>query len=527
MPCVVCPTVRVVVVVVVSLAAVALGCSAPGAIEDERSGVDDTPPTGGGPYPAPGDWPQNSGPGVPAVSFATDQLYRNCAYLDADDRDPDHHNLVVMYDGWLLMPWAPESGIGGIALFDISDPCAPVRAGGGFSLEMRESHSIGFSRAGGAWAVTDGIRLGPPNVAASAGILFWDLSDPLAPEPVKLMELPGARYPDAYDRVTLSVFWQVPYVYVGGGDNGVYVIDASDPRRPELVDQIRFEPVMRVGQVQAIGNLLVVTTAEQPRTVLLDISDPRDPRPIGGGDFTVRESPDGATRDAYFTNTSNGYVFYARKENGGGIIVYDIRDPGAPAWAGAVSSGGNGGYVFLKDNFAFVGESSFASIYDISDLGAITPVAELDLAGDLDTLVPVGNLAVLSVDDDADPDRGSAVAPWRSEPDREPPEVTWMWPADGATIGVVSSFGLTLSEAVDVNSAWEGSVRLYPSGTDPAETRVNGHVSAQENIVNLVPRAPLLPDTEYTLELPAGGLSDVSGNPLAEPVIATFRTEPR
>lgn len=512
--------------VVVSLLAVGL-LAACGQATTPRPDLDGGPATGGGPYPDPGAWPPNRGPGGPATSFDAGELYAHCAYLDGGDRDDDHHNLVSMYDGWLLMPWAPEAGIGGFTLFDVSDPCSPEPAGTGFSLSMRESHSIGFSFSGGAWAVSDGIGPRVPNVAASAGILFWDFSDPLAPEPVKLMELPGAHYPDAYDRVTLSVFWQVPYVFVGGGDNGVYVVDATDPLAPQLVEQIRFEPVMRVAQVQAIGNLLIVTTGEQPRTVLLDISDPRSPQPIGGGDFLIRESPGGPTRDAYFTNTANGYVYYARKEAGGGLIVYDISDPTSPTWAGAVATGGNGGYVFLKDNFGFVGESSFATIYDLTDLDSIAEVARLQLTGDLDTMVPVGNVVVLSVDEDADSDRASAIAPWQTEPDRAPPRVSWMWPPDGATVPLITRFGLTLSEPVDIKSAWEGSVRVYKSGTDPAETRLNGHISAQENIINFVPRAPLDPDTEYTMEIPAGGLTDISGNPLEESVVATFMTVAR
>jgi hypothetical protein len=38
---------------------------------------------------------------------------------------------------------------------------------------------------------------------------------------------------------------------------------------------------------------------------------------------------------------------------------------------------------------------------------------KLNLAGDLDTVTPIGNVAVLSVDDKADKDRGSIVVPWQ------------------------------------------------------------------------------------------------------------------
>ncbi len=467
-------------------------------------------------YPAPDGWPKNKGPGGPNATFTEDQLYVNCAFLDGGAEDvTDHHNTVTMLDGYLLLPWAPEYGAGGFTFFDVSSPCAPKRIGGGTSSEMRESHSIGFSHHGGRWAVVDAIS--QPILSNKGGIQFWDVKDAAAPKAVKRLDLPGFLYPDAYARVTLSVFWQVPYVFVGGADNGVYVVDATDPMNPKLVTQYAINPTARVGQVQAVGNLLVVTTAESPRTVLLDVSDPAHPQPIPGGDFLARESAGGPPREAYFSNFAAGFIYYARKEGAGGLMVYDVRDPSNPTWAGGKPSDGNGGYVFVKDNLAFTGESSFAAIYDVSNPAAITEVKRLNLKGDLDTMTPIGNVAVLSVDDEADTNKGSAIAPYALTPDKNPPTVTWSWPKDGATnLPLGSRFGVTLSEMVDSGSAWEGSVRVY-AVTDNGEVKVDGYVSAQENIVNFVPKAPLSPNTKYVFEIPAGGLVDFNGNAIAQP----------
>lgn len=335
---------------------------------------------------------------------------------------------------------------------------------------------------------------------------------------VSKVEVPGFFYPDAYQRVTLSVFWQAPWVYVAGADNGIYVIDASDPLSPQLVYQHKFDPVLRAGQVQVVGNLLMVSAAEGVRTALLDVSKPDFPQPIAGGEFEI-------IREAYFSNIGNGYAYYAPKEGGGGLVIYDIRDPGAPAFVGDYVSAGNGGYVFVKDQFAFVGESDFATIYDISDPSTITPVREMNLVGDLDTVTPIGNVAVLSVDEKADQDRGSTIVPWQEEVDATPPRVTWVWPPDGSTeLPTTSRIGLTFNEFVDVKSAWAGSVRLYETGTDPALTRVDGDISTQEVIVNFSPRSPLRPGTAYTLEVPAGGVQDYNGNAIAAPFTMTFKT---
>jgi hypothetical protein len=390
---------------------------------------------------------------------------------------------------------------------------------------MRETHALGFSQLGGRWAVVD--QLGLALRQGRGGVQFWDVSDPSAPEAVADLELPGFVYPDAYARVSLSVFWQVPYVYVGGADNGVFIIDAADPRAPVLVGHIVIDPILRVGQVQAIGNLLIATAAEGPRTVLLDISRPTDPQPIPGGDFLAMDAPDGRPREAYFTNMVGGHVFYANKDGGGGIMVYDIRDPERPAFRGSHISDGNGGYVFVQHDRAFVGESSFAAIYDISDLSNITEVARLNLTGDLDTASPIGNVVVLSVDDEANPDEGSAVVPFATEPDARAPEVRWTWPSDGATgVATTSRIGISFDEAVDVRSAHEGSLRLYRSGGSPDEGRVAAAISAQDAIANVHPLCALEPNTEYTLEVMAGGVIDFTGNAVGATTTVTFTTGP-
>jgi hypothetical protein len=471
------------------------------------------------PYPSPGAWPRNHGPGGPVASFEDDQLYQNCALLDGGEDDLDHHNLVVMYDGYLVLPWAHEGGGivggGGLSFFDITDPCDPVVVGVGRSEKMRETHSIGFSASGAngdeRFAVVNqssGVRQG--------GIEFFDVTDPTQPEVVSRVDVDGFLYPDAYKRIIFSVFWQGPYVYAAGSLGGIFIIDATDPRNPTQVGHYLPEPVAQLGQIQIIGDLLVVTTSEGTRGVLLDVSDPPNPQPIPGGDFQITDTS-GEPREIYFSNTTNGYIYFARKEGAGGLLIYDIRDPQAPTLAGSFPTDGNGGYVFVKDDYAFVGESRFAGIYDVSDPSGVHEIARLDLEGDLDTATPIGNVVVLSVDDDAISDEASAVAPYQKQPDTRAPKVTWSWPEDGAeNLALTSRLGLTFNEMIDPKSAWEGSVRLYETGTDPAETRVDGYVSAQENIVNFWPAAGLEPATTYTLEVPAGGVADFNGNAIEE-----------
>ncbi len=480
----------------------------------------------GDPYPEADGWGPNHGPGGPNVAFDPEQLYEHCAYLDGgmdgdlgqgEKHDTfEHHNLVQMFDGYLLMPWAPEFGLNsGITFYEFADPCAPVAVGSTQDNDMRESHSLGFATTDGRWYMAANYL--KELSLFDGGILIWDITDPQAPTVVSKLKLPGFLYPDAYKLVTLSVFWQYPWLYVAGADNGLYVIDAADPADPKLVYQYEFDPILRAGQVSVVGDLLMVSAAEGTRTALLDISEPDFPQPIPGGDFDI-------SHEAYFSNLAGGYGFYARKQGGGGLIVWDLHDPQAPKLAGDLLLEGNGGYVFVKDNYAFVGESNFASIYEISDLESIEKIAEMNLVGDLDTITPIGNVVVLSVDDKSEKDKASAVAPWRVEVDTEPPYVTWSVPAAGGTVSLRSRVGVTFNEFIDVKSAWEGSVRLYESDLPPAQGRVDGDISVQELIVNFAPRQPLKPGTEYTLEIPAGGIVDYNGNAIAETFLMTFKT---
>jgi hypothetical protein len=100
-----------------------------------------------------------------------------------------------------------------------------------------------------------------------------------------------------------------------------------------------------------------------------------------------------------------------------------------------------------------------------------------------------------------------------------------VYPDDGATgIALTSRIGLSFTEMVDANSAWEGSVRVYETGGTTNDARVDGIISTQEAIVNFWPAEPLKPGTEYTLEVPAGGVTDYSGNAIEEAFTMSFTT---
>lgn len=467
----------------------------------------------------PAAFPPARGPGGPRTTFSGDQLTTLCGHMDLGATDQLHHNTGFMLDGYLVRAWAHEHGGGGVAVLEIDEPCAPEIVANTLDDQIRETHATGYSTVGGRWIAT----------ASLAGVMFWDVSDITAPERVFDLTLPGVSYPDAYMRVVLSIAWQAPYLYAGAGDNGIYVVDATDPLAPRVVTQLEPAPRFRVGNVHVVGNLLIAMGAGNSRVALFDVSVPEAPRPIPGGSFIISDGtvdrfgrPLATT--AYFGMVGGGRSYHARNGLGGGLAIYDLSSPSTPRFLGNVDApGGDGGYVFLHEGLAFVGQSDYGCIYDVSDPTMPREIRRVEFPGDLDTITPLGNVMMVSVDDDAVDGHATGIFPWAEQPDARGPRVDWVVPADGATAQAVTSrVGITFDEFVAMESIWRGSFQVRELGTT---TPVDGWYSGQDGVVNFWPRAPLRPGTTYEVIVPAGGVTDISGNPTTSDFRAAFTTE--
>ena len=173
------------------------------------------------------------------------------------------------------------------------------------------------------------------------------------------------------------------------------------------------------------------------------------------------------------------------------------------------------------EGFLFQADSDRGLVYDASDMSAPTLIGEVDIAGDLDTVTPVGNVLVAAVDSKADDGRSSVVFPWAEAPDARGPRLEWFRPQDGATlVPTTTALGLSFDEMIEGVTVFEGSVRVW---TVDGEA-VPGRLYTQENLVNFVPDVPWAEETTYVVELPAGGVADVSGNRVAETMRWSFTT---
>lgn len=458
-----------------------------------------------------------SGPGAPSRVFTEAELGVECVGLTGGPEDIEHHNMVGMVDGYLLMPWVPEDGGGGLTFFDVSDPCAPTKVGEAFAEAFRESHTVAIGDVGGRRLLAvDSIREG----GDAGGLGLWDISDPTAPFWLSDIDIPGFSYPDAYFFVSLSTTFLGDHVYVSAGFLGLFIVDVSDPEAPELVAEYDFEgdAPMLLGATAMVGDVGLAFNAGTAPTWVLDMSEPLAPAPLA---YFETEDTAGDTAPYYFATLGGRYGLFARKDGGGGPIVYDLSEPREPRFvADGFTVDGDGGYVFRQEDALFVGDSNFASIYDFSDPTALEELYRLYLPGDLDTATPVGNVVVLSVDAGAEAGRGSVVVPWRAQPDTRSPVAELLRPPpDAENVAATTRVGVAFSEMIEPASVFRGSFRV----TDRRGVEVPGRLNAQESTVNFTPDEPLLAGKTYVVTLPAGGVADASGNPLDEEVSWTFR----
>jgi hypothetical protein len=446
------------------------------------------------------------GPGLGKVTFSAAELGKPVAIIrstNAAGAARGHAN-VAMHKGYLFVPYSTDSGQpgGGISFYDVSNPRAPALVYKQDVNELREAHGFGFSSSyPGDYAVMQTID----------GIEFWDFTNVRAPVLLKHLVLPGVEASD-YAAGAWWTFWQAPWVYVGGSGNGIYVVDATDPRKPVLVKQVPTSQTggFRLGSTFAIGNLLVSSSMDQSGYATFDISDPRNPVLL----TSVNNNP------AIYSMVPNADRIYGAGKDGR-LYVHDISNPKViKAIGSSPIPGSKGGYVAVQDNFVLGGFSTLGAKIDVSNPAAptINRTFTSNVANrDEDFAFPLGNMVFVGSDHPV----GSGLLAHQSAPDTSPPKVTMSNPRRDAVNQALSSrVGLTFSEGVDLQTIDATTFIVRPLGG----AALPGKYSLQGAIVNFAPSTPLQANTTYEVVVPAAGLRDLTGNSTATDFSYQFST---
>ena len=384
--------------------------------------------------------------------------------------------------------------VGGIDVWNVADPRAPSKVRTHITAntyKLREPHSVGLWNRNGQIVLV---------AQSHEGVVFFDVSNPNASNLPFLSEL---DLPDIEQGSLTGAWWlalQAPYVYVAGVDQGLYVVDASNPSSPTLVKRLTaLELAIQPSTVFAVGNLLVVAEARGPKFLAMDIADPENPTKIGTPTTGKSGYSHMFTAGKLFTSGGNG----ARPK----MYIHHVSHAGSFTAGGSAGSRlQNGGYGSYQDGFFFSGFSTRVAKFRIDPPSLIRTGSSKLRVRDEDFAQPLGNLIFAGNDRKT----GSALIPHQTARDTVSPKVDWVHPPDGATgQALTTRVGVSMSDEIMIESLTAGSFKI----TEPGGRQVAGQLSASKNNLNFSPDAPLEAATTYTVSV--CGLTDLVGNELS------------
>jgi hypothetical protein len=293
--------------------------------------------------------------------------------------------------------------------------------------------------------------------AADDGLFVVDVSNPAAPKRVGSCRMLGS----AKD-ITVAGH----YAYVAARQGGLRVLDLSNPKAPAEVGSYQPKRAVREGAVEAgplveavavAGNYLCIASTYVPKDKdhrrgvvhVLDVSDPKAPTELGFWE----------TSGQFVAMTVAGRHAYAI-DKGSTLHVVDISDPKAPTAVSTCGALGEPHGVCVAGKHAYVSDDDGAMhIVDVSDPKAPKLVGSYEDGGDrpgiAEAVAVAGRYAYVC------DDVGRAVRVVDVSDPKVPKEVASFdtaWPPRGVTV---------VGEYVYVN-VWRGGLLVLKLTGQPA-----------------------------------------------------------
>jgi len=244
----------------------------------------------------------------------------------------------------------------GVSVFDTSDPSNPIKLG--------SFDTYGYSR--------DILVRYPYLYVADddGGVLILDVSDPSDPHYVgKFTTLSSSEHIHAY-----SLFMRYPLLYVGGF-NDFTVLDISNPEDPRLVGHLTREEILCIFEAKNIVSTYDISVADTLAFVacgdnglgMIDVSDPSSPRDVvllfKWGHVVPRVCVRGK------------YLYMIRDER---LEIFDVTVPRWMYQVGMVPPYSSAKWVALHGSKVYVVcDEGYMVVFDTSDLEY--PVKHVDL----------------------------------------------------------------------------------------------------------------------------------------------------
>jgi Bacterial Ig-like domain len=477
------------------------------------------------------------GPGIANMTFQTTDLWKEISLFGASNfgGGPTGSNVALLTRGYLMTLGTNDSGVapGVYHVFNVSNPRLPVQVasfnGAGTNI-LREQHAMPIAMVGGRDLLA---------APTTQGIQIWDVTDPTAVTMLSALTLAGAQGGD-YDNAVWMLTWTWPYLFAGGTQNGVYIIDTRNPAQPTLLNRIPIQAMgnFRVGAVFAMGNQLVAMTHEaecaqtalncaNPSTInqisVLDVGDPMRPMLLATSRVPFAFYSGLTLGDRVYLGGDFGQVGIMSWSPSGFRLLSQKSFATCPNVGNACAA--KGGYCSYQDGFIFCGQSEMGfiklDVHDAANEANPTMVGHGDLtdpAADTDFSSVFGNLLYIGNDHGS----GAGLVPHDTRPDTFPPRLIRTFPEDGAIMQPLGTrVTIHLSDVIDGRSVTAASFVVRPLGGAP----LTGNYSMSSiNAISFGANNPLQPNTTYEITLPQGGVRDVMQNPIAGTITARFST---
>jgi hypothetical protein len=447
------------------------------------------------------------GPGIGNVDCTAAEAFQPLAFFENTQGGPGGSNVVIMTGGYLMLNFAYDSGgpPGILTFYDVSNPRQPRsvrRIDTADTRQFREAHSFPVALIGDKHYVA---------IQTIRGIQFWDVTDVETAAKVGNIDLPGVNAGD-YENVAWQTSWQGRYLFVSGGNLGVFVVDAANPAQPRLVRTVATGATggFRVGPLYAVGDYLIYSNMDQNGILgVLDISRADSPTLL-----TTRTVP----LRMYSFFVAGDRIYGAGRD--GDFTIHSWADPTRIAEVRIARIEQDSLYVATLDQFVFSGrQNNFVKI-DVSNETSPRVVGEGTLNRsnpDHGQVTPLGNLLYVGNDHGT----GSAIFCHQTGRDVTPPGILKVYPADGSTFQPTTSrISIAFSDYIDMRSVSSSTIVVRPAGGSPL-TGIYNHLF---NTLSFGPDQPLAANTTYEIVIRAGGVKDAMGNAVAAERIVRFST---
>jgi hypothetical protein len=449
------------------------------------------------------------GPGIGNLDCGDAEYFKPFAFIENSTSGPNGTNVSVMIRGYFMTIFAPDSGKppGEIGIYDVSNPKAPKEVrhieNTADTNIFREAHSLPVALIDGKQYIA---------IQSTKGIQFWDFTDPLTASKVGNIDLPGVNGGD-YEDVAWQTSWQGQYLYVAGGNRGIYIVDASDPTNPEFLTQVPTSETggFRVGPLFALGDYMVISNMDQGGAyAVLDISVPDDP--------ALLAQRGNEPRMYAIAVGKNNRIYTAGRD--GNFLTHSFSDPTNIELVKNALIGQDQLYTAVQDEFVFLGRQENVVKVDVTNEQNPMVVGEGTLGRDHPDhgqVTPLGNLIFIGNDHGS----GSAFFCHQHGKDTKPLVAETFYPKDGTSgVPATARVSILFSDYVDTETITAESVFVRPVGGQP----LDGIFTYSFNTLSFGPTQPLAADTTYEVILAADGLRDVMGNALNEAALVRFST---